>query len=436
MQDVKAYVEKYQILKSRKKSAKKDAKKDAKEDMQDRWLVRYKYTDNAGKIHDSEKRGFTREKDAKAFRISLIGSQIVAPSQMTMNELLDLWFTDYKSDEDLAENTVLWHYYNLLHLRRGLGIRKVQDIGLLAINSFFDELKKPMTNEKGKVQVLSITTVKNIRRTLNQSLNFAVDNSYILKNPLQALKKKKSTKRSIANLSSSFTPVAISQLKIIQIIETIEDPALKLAIALAGLLGLRRGEIRGLLWSDLDLERKLIHVRMQLTSRKQSRDVLKTVNSIRTIRIPDYVIELLLSMQGFQRQAKKEYGKDKFIAGFVLAHCINRKYIGKPFSSNYFSDSFKAELTKNGFSRMRLHDLRHSFGSNLLYKRVPIPTIANMMGHASVATTLKVYAHEIAELRAVDEEYINNDIADTVLQYRSSKDEAKCSEISTSNTKS
>ncbi|HVI42596.1 MAG TPA: site-specific integrase [Anaerovoracaceae bacterium] len=430
MQDVKTYgVEKYQVLKSRKQGVELK--------YVDRWSVRYIFTDNGGNTHDTEKRGFKRERDAKDFERSLMsGNELVAPNKMTMNELFDLWFTDYKSDEDLAENTILWHYYNLLHLRRGLGIKKAQETDLAVLNKFFDELKEPQVKKNGKMKVLSKTSIKNIRRTLKQALDFGVENGYILKNPLQTQKQKRSTKKSIANRVSSFTPTAISQLRIIQMIEAINDPILKLVISLAGLLGLRRGEIRGLLWSDLDLEKKLINVRMQLPSKKYDRDVLKTPSSIRTLRIPDYVVNLLLIVRELQNQAKLKFGEEKFPSDFVLVHCFNKRYIGKPFSSNHFSDSFITELEKHKFQRIRLHDLRHSYGSNLLYQGIAIPTVSYMMGHASVATTLKIYAHVIAELQAADEEEINLKIEETLLRYRSASEDEKSPEISPNNTES
>lgn len=432
MQNVKTYgVEKYHVLKSRKK--------DAEVKYVDRWRVRYTYIDNEGKPHDTEKRGFERERDAKDFERSLMGGkEFVAPNKLTMDELFDLWFADYKSDEDLAENTILWHYYNLLHLRRGLGIKKAQETNIVVINKFFDELKKPMMTEKGKTKILSKTTIKNIRRTLKQALDFAVENGYILANPLQVQKKKRSTKKALESEGSNFEAVTISQIKIIELIEKTEDPMVKLIIALAGLLGLRRGEIRGLLWDDIDFERKIINIRMQLHAKASDRGNLKTPNSIRTLKIPDYIIDLMLNVRKLQDQTKQKFGEEKFAGGFVLTHCFNSKYIGKPFSANYYSDEFKKVLEKRGFTNMRLHDFRHSFGSNLLYQGVDIVTVSELMGHASVAITLKIYAHVIKELKAEKEKMINLNIEETLQQYKnkSSKTENKSPEIPPNNTES
>ena len=83
---------------------------------------------------------------------------------------------------------------------------------------------------------------------------------------------------------------------------------------------------------------------------------------------------------------------------------------------------------------MRLHDLRHSFGSNLIYQRIPIPTVSKMMGHSSVAVTLKTYAHEIEELMALDEEKIDLEIEEDLSHIRNRSAGSKENQISSCNT--
>jgi integrase len=420
---VKVYISKYQKQEIRQGRGENVGKKIKVP--KDYWMVKFKYVDREGKNRETTKRGFKTKQSADEYAESL-RKDFVAPDKLTMDELFDLWYSDYKSYVDLAHNTIMWHYYNLLHLREGLGTIAVQELDLLTIIRFLDGLKEnPVSNGK----VLSATTVKNIRRTLNQALTFAVEHEYILKNPLQYHRQRRSTKKAVANLNTSFKAHAISQTKMIEMIEAIGNPFLKLVIALSGLMGLRRGEIRGLQWDDIDFEKKLIHIRMQLLTNHSERDLVKTASSIRTLSIPDLVMERLLAVREMQEQAKLIYGEEKFAAGYVLAHCLIPQYIGKPFSSNYFSDSFKRELKKLKFDDMRLHDLRHSFGSNLIYQKVDILSVSSMMGHSSVAVTSEVYAHEIAELRAAADERINLKIEETLQQYRSGKDDEKYPEV-------
>lgn len=379
----------------------------------DYWMVKYKYTDKAGENHETTKRGFKTKQEADAFADS-IKENFIVPDKLTMNQLFDIWFEDYQSGDDLADNTIKWHYYNLLHLRKGLGVTLVQDLDLPDINAFFGSLKKTDT-EKG----LSTTSIHNIRRTLNQALDFAVEEQYISVNPLKARKRKRNTKKVISQ-QNQFKPKVISQARIIEMIESISDPVMALVVALAGLRGLRRGEIRGLLWEDVDLKKKILYVRKQLCGNAKERSIPKTVSSIRTIGIPNYILDLFQQVDEFQRNAMMAFGEDKFNSGYVIAHIALEKHIGKPYSANYYSERFLQVLKENGLEQMRLHDLRHSFGSNLLYQRIPIPTISKLMGHASVAVTLKIYAHEIEELMAMDEEKINLEIEETLSYVRNS----------------
>ena len=71
---------------------------------------------------------------------------------------------------------------------------------------------------------------------------------------------------------------------------------------------------------------------------------------------------------------------------------------------------------------MRPHDLRHSFGFNLLYQGIPIPTVSKLISHSSIAVTLKTYAHKIEGLKTIDEEKINLKIEETVSSVRGSID--------------
>jgi len=381
-------------------------------------MVKYKYIDKAGKNHESTKRGFKTKQEAEEFADS-IKENFIVPDKLTMDQLFDNWFEDYQSDDDLADNTVKWHYYNLLHLRKGLGFMLVQALDLPTINVFLSSLKKSGT-EKG----LSTTSISNIRRTLNQALDFGVEEQYISINPLRVRRRKKKTKK-VISLQNQFKAKAISQAKIIEMIESINDPVMALVIALTGLLGLRRGEIRGLLWEDVDLDKKVLYVRKQLCGNAKERDLLKSVASMRTLGIPDYVVSLLQQVYDLQRDAKLIYGKDKFESGYILAHTSFERHIGKPFSANFYSERFLQVLKEKDMDQMRLHDLRHSFGSNLLYQGIPIPTVSKMMGHSSVGITLNVYAHEIEELKAMNEEKINLKIEETLSSVRRGLAEGK-----------
>jgi integrase len=160
------------------------------------------------------------------------------------------------------------------------------------------------------------------------------------------------------------------------------------------LSGLRLGELQSLQWRDADLERHRIMVRRTLTAMKDGSPVFgepKTRNSRRTVWLPDLAIDALerqKTAQDAQRRlvapAWREYGL-VFTTG-----------LGTPLDGNNVRERhFVRLLEKAGLPRMRFHDLRHSAASLLLADGVPVKVVSEMLGHADVGTTLRVYAHVI-----------------------------------------
>ena len=122
---IKAYVLKYERTELRQGRGENVGKK--VRIIKDYWMVKYKYADREGKNRESTKRGFKTKQEAEAYAESLKGN-FISPNKLSMNQLFDIWFEDYQSEDDLANNTVQWHFYNLLHLREGLGSMLVQQI--------------------------------------------------------------------------------------------------------------------------------------------------------------------------------------------------------------------------------------------------------------------------------------------------------------------
>ena len=180
---------------------------------------------------------------------------------------------------------------------------------------------------------------------------------------------------------------------------------------------MRSGEIRGLRWDDINLENKKLYVRKQLLRKSienQSVEKLKTPASEDELELSSYVISLLENEKQKQNEASQIYGADKFASNFVCAHTTNAYYIGKPFAHNYYNENLSTALKELNKSNMRFHDLRYSYGSNLLYQGVAIQSVSKLMRHANPQITLEVYAKVIDDLHkeatAQIEEKLNADL--------------------------
>lgn len=139
------------------------------------------------------------------------------------------------------------------------------------------------------------------------------------------------------------------------------------AVALS--MGLRLGELLGLRWQDVDLERRELHVRNQLTERGLV--PVKSHRSRRALRIPPTVATMLTPGTGyvFQRDGRP-------LGRVMVRHALHR------------------DLAECGIERRRFHDLRHTCGTILAASGVPLSDIQRIMGHATITVTMR-YVHAL-----------------------------------------
>lgn len=356
-----------------------------------RYRVRYRYIDEFGESRQTSKSDYGLT-EAKAFLNELTHDiskgEYLHKKDITVNEFSDCWFSDY-SASDYRPNTLDWHRCNIKHIKRGLGEIQVQHLSASDIKKFYTRL---LNEDK-----LSSTYISHINRTLKQMLDFAVDSDTkcIKKNPCRDKDVKELVKRIKRNHKTKCKPEVIKQIDLLFLIEHLHDQPGFVSIALGGLMGLRTGEIRGLKWNDIDFKKKEIHVKHQLTRHCDDNYVvteLKTESSEKTLRLSTYIIDLLQKERQRQKLLEGIHGKDKFSFGFVCVHTRNEKLMGKPFAHNYYNVLLNKGLRDLNLKKMRFHDLRHSYGSNLLYQGMPIHTVSKMMRHANVAITSSIYS--------------------------------------------
>ena len=142
--------------------------------------------------------------------------------------------------------------------------------------------------------------------------------------------------------------------------------------------GLRRGELLGLKWQDIDWKNGIIKVRRQI-ARVDGEIVeapLKTKNSYRAVTISQQAIEVL--------KTQKAKTNDEYV--FPSPN-------GGPISPDSVNNMLKRVLARAGIPKVRSHDLRHTFATIALQNGVDIKTVSGILGHFSAGFTLHTYAH-------------------------------------------
>lgn len=168
------------------------------------------------------------------------------------------------------------------------------------------------------------------------------------------------------------------------------------AFVLLLLYGLRRGELLGLRWSDIDFRASVIRIRQQL----QREDgvwqpaPLKTRASKRDLPLLDFARDALL-----QHHA----ASDTPTADQTLVFTTSS---GRPIEPKKFVDAFHRVCAKNGIRRIRVHDVRHTAATLLKHLGASVRDAQLILGHARVTTTQELYQHDTAEERRASLEKI------------------------------
>ena len=168
-----------------------------------------------------------------------------------------------------------------------------------------------------------------------------------------------------------------------------------IAYLIAIFTGMRKGEILGLRWKDIDFEKKVIYIRQVLDSKGKGFKVgAKTVSSVRSIHIPSNLVEYLNTHMELMQQEKLKFGMK--YSDFDLVVCT--KY-GNPVDPASLTRRFQKQVNNIGLPFLRFHDLRHTHATMLIQQNVNAKVISERLGHSSIQITLDRYSHVLPSMQ-------------------------------------
>jgi integrase len=181
-----------------------------------------------------------------------------------------------------------------------------------------------------------------------------------------------------------------------QILHAVAGDRFAALYRVALLTGLRRGELVGLRWGDVDLDEAALTVRRSVQRVAGTVQVVepKTSRSHRTIALPDSAVSTLKRQRVHQIEVGLGVGRPWSSADFVFG-----KADGEPLEPSSVTVRFQRLLAEAGLPRMRFHDLRHATASLLIADHVPARVVMEMLGHSSITTTMNIYAHVMPALQ-------------------------------------
>lgn len=239
---------------------------------------------------------------------------------------------------------------------------------------------------------LAPKTILHYHRLISSILHTAVQWQVILSNPCDRVAPPKAGRVEIDYLDAE---------QAIHLLELLDGVPMQYRTAITVLLftGMRRGELLGLEWRDIDFKKGTISIArstLYLPERGTFEDETKNSSSNRVIKAPKAVMTLLREYQRWQleqRLAAIDYWQD---SGKLFTSAD-----GSPMHPDVLSGWFHDFIRTTDLPQIHLHSLRHTNATLAIANGVAVTTVAGQLGHASPTTTMKVYAHSIQAAQAV-----------------------------------
>ena len=303
----------------------------------------------------------------------------VERNRRTLSEYLEDWLAACRS---IRPNTARDYSVSIhKHVGPRLGHVRLQSVDRLQIRALYRKLAENGLSEK---------TVHNVHVCLHKALQDAVDDGLLRRNPAERAHAKPKDRPEMKTWSADELAAFLTF--------TAQDRELVL-YHVAAATGMRRGELLGLRWRDVDLNAARLSVKQQYTRQGNGLGfgLPKSKKSTRTIDVDDETIALLREQQERQRFDRRAWGTG-YRADLDLVFC---RPGGSPEDPNVIGRRFARRVRNLAtVPAIGLHGLRHTHATLLLEAGVDVKTVSERLGHDTVQTTLELYGHVTQTMRS------------------------------------
>lgn len=319
--------------------------------------------------------------------VDMENNDYVKPSKMLFSEYMKFWLdkvivnqvepTTYESYKINVNKHIIPYFEEHKF--------KLDELDLFNLQAYFD-----MKLNEGASANLLHKHFSNMKK----ALDYAVKGRMIKYNPINDVSLPKKKKYEVKILSNN-------DLK--KLLKAIKGTTIETAVYLTINYGLRRGEVLGLRWSDIDFNNMCVHIcntRTKVISDFEKQP--KTESSNRTLPLIEHVANYLKVVKEKQEEDKKLFGNCYNDCDYVC-----RKVDGSPLSPGSYNHKFRQLLIDNNLPLIRVHDLRHLNATMLLRQGISAKEIQVWLGHSQISTTLDIYTHVDFEMKKASANVIN-----------------------------
>ena len=351
-----------------------------------------------GKQKTIQQSGYDTKKsanDARNVAISeLYNGNYIIDKNISVKDFSTFWLEEVMKKNITADSYDSYKNIVYNHIEKSLGKVKLSDLNAGHIQRFY--------NEKANY---SHSIVKLCKTVVNSMLKYAKEKNMVSKNVAEGINLPKSVKKDKYRTIEIDVKKTLNVDQIKLLIEKSRDTPIHLQIMFAVLMGLRKGEINGLKYSDVDYVHRTLKVERQLGKKANTNNSelkigeytkqeikVKTFSSKRELEIPDVLFEEILEERKKYEKQKKRRINDKTTPFKDYDFIICSTY-GNPRSKGYHFQHWKKLLRECDLPNIRFHDLRASYSTLLLKNDFSSKAISKLMGHATDIITVDVYGN-------------------------------------------
>lgn len=359
---------------------------------------KFLYSSMTVRFDDPRFEGMTEKKrdkaiEAIAFEFEQQLNSLALIPNVTFKIFAERWFGDYadiqqaittrERCEDFKERTY-----------EALGDMRMDKIKTIHVQNFVNSLTKPGVNKTDPEKGLSRKTIKHYLSFVSSIFEYAIRIEMLTKNPCTNVK----LPPEVHSEKKIYTPEQAEEF--VDLLYSEAPLKHQLFASIAIICGLRRSEIVGLRYSDIDVDNHILRIERAANYSRKKKEMYvgntKTASSVRSIKLPQVIIDIFLKYKAQEIEIKTFMGINHTDEDFLFCDTTYTKIMYNGIPYNYLKKMCK----NHGMDFYGIHSMRHFVASAMISKGTDAKTVSEILGHSTPATTLSVYTHAFNEVKA------------------------------------